>query len=190
MQPQDILVLVGIAIALLYDPFAPFVQYGAYAALKKKIPYAPQNPAVFGIVWYALYATITVAVFLIYLERYAIREWVAYAQFGLFGALLVLTKVWTPIFFGFRKGAKASKSWPAPPARLPSERQTFHIAALVDAVGIVAVVVCFMVFSAIATSAFEWRHLLPTLLMLPTLLWTLFAIYLTGAAIYYSSASK
>ena len=186
IQPPDILILIGVAIALLYDPFAPFVRYTIYELLKKKIRFAPQNAAVFGIVWYILYAMIATAVFLIYLSRNNIREWVVYAEFGLFGFLLVLTKIWTPIFFGFHRPlSPLSKS--SRPAPLPKEdRKTYYIIALMDAVAIAIVVSCFMVFSVISDATFDWRFLLPTILMLPTLLWTCFACYLTGASIYYS----
>lgn len=172
VQPQDLLVLIGLLLACIYDPFASYVSYTYYEVLKKKIPWAPQRGMIFGLVWYVLYALLAISVFLIYLERNSIRIWVAYAEFGLFGAILFLTKIWSPLFFGMT-------SFPVPRKQpiLP------YALALLDIVLLITCVICFMTFSIVADASFDATFLAPALMMLPMLIWLAFAAYLNGSAL-------
>ena len=172
IQPQDVLVLIGLLLACIYDPFSAYVSYTSYEILKKKIAGAPQRGMIFGLVWYVLYALLATSVFLVYLERNSIREWVAYAEFGLFGAILFLTKVWSPLFFGF-----TSFTSPRKQPTLP------YALALLDIVLLIVCVICYMTFSIVAYASFDAFFLAPALLMLPMLIWLAFASYLNGAAL-------
>lgn len=168
MLPQDVLVLYGLLALFFFDPLSPprDVIQAQYQSYKRRIPGAVQQAAVFGIVWGALYACMAVSAFLLYLERADIRLWIAYANLGLIGVMLITTKAWTALFFA------------SPRLIRPG---TAHALALIDWFLLCVSVVCYIVFAALGDPSYVPGCVVPAILMAPVLLWLLYAGYLNAA---------
>lgn len=169
-MPQDLLVLYGMFVLFFYDPLSPPRDQiiSQYTTIKRRIPWAVQNPAIFGIAWFILYVLMSISLFLLYLERADIRPWTAYAAFGMVGGILAASKVWTTLFFALPKTMSST---------------TAHALALLDWLLLLICVVCYVVFTALADPSYPIGCILPPLLMVPTILWLLFAGYLNTAAL-------
>lgn len=168
--PHDLLILYGLLALFFYDPLSPprDRMETHYQSLKRRIPGAVQNAAVFGIAWSLLYTCMAVSVFMLYLERADLYTWVAYANFALTGAILLTTKAWTPLFFA------------SPRVLAPA---TAHGLALLDWLALLVCVICYIVFAALGDPAYAAGCIVPPILMAPTLLWLLYAGYLNAAAL-------
>jgi tryptophan-rich sensory protein len=145
-----------------------------------------QNPIYFGLVWYTLYLFIATAVFLIFLERASLHEWVAYAEFSLFAVIVITIYAWTPLFFGLHdylqglattKGKKNASSVP------PS---TAHLLAFIDLLMLLIALTCFMFFAIFGDPSYSTGYWIPALLMGPVIAWVTYAGYLNLAAMVVS----
>lgn len=167
---QDLLILYGLIALFIYDPLSPprAEIVAQYATLRRRIPGAVQSPAVFGIAWTALYLLMATSVFLLYLERADVRPWTAYAAFGVVGGMVATSKLWTLLFFGLPRSVGPGAA---------------HALALADWAVLLACVVCYIVFTALADPAYPAGCIAPPLLMAPTLLWLIYAGYLNAAAL-------
>ena len=144
-NPEDIIILIGIIFITLQNPFREYIVFDSYSSLKKHIPYAVQNHAIFGIVWFALYLLLAASVFLVFLERAEIHRWVAYVLFSLYALILSCTKIWTPIFFGLhhyilsRERAERVKK-----DKSASMAPIAHIIAFIDLIMVIILIICFI----------------------------------------------
>lgn len=182
-NPEDIIILIGIIFITLQDPFRNFVVYDSYTKLKKVIPYAVQDGAIFGIAWTILYVLIAAAVFLIYIERADIHRWVAYVLFSLYAGILVCTKTWVPIFFGLHEYILAKEQKEKKKKPTTSMAYVAYIIAFIDLIILFMFIVCFIVFSIIANPNYDSVFWLPAFLLSFSVVWLLYAGYLNLYAI-------
>ena len=183
--PEDLLVLLSLFFIMTQE-WLPFpISYSSYDALKKKIAYAPQNPVVFGIVWYTLYLFIAAAVFLIFLQRASLHTWVVYAEFSLFFVIAVAIKVWPILFFTLhdaleQRAAAASKKKKVEQSDIPPV--TAYVLAFLDTLLLLVSLCCFSFFCIFGDAAYSRGYWVPALLMVPVIAWVSFACYLNVAA--------
>lgn len=188
--PEDLLVLLGLFFVMTQQ-WLPFpISYKSYDTLKKKIAYAPQNPIVFGIVWYTLYLFIAVAVFLVFLQRASLHTWVVYADFSLFFVIAVTIKVWPILFFTLHDALQQRAATALPTNKRQKVDQsaidippvTAYVLAFLDTLLLLVALCCFSFFCIFGDPAYGAGYWVPALLMAPAIAWVSFACYLNVAA--------
>jgi len=170
MKPEDILRLFQFLTITFYNPFANAINVTEYRDLQPKIRYAVKTPAVFGIAWSVLYTLISVSVFLLYLERDNIETWIAYTNFSLYGVILLTTKIWTPLFFGFGPRSGGRTMW-------------FRALAFLDICVLLIAATTYTVLCFVADPTYVEPFWLPGALMIPLLVWLAYAGYLNYQSI-------
>lgn len=187
MRPDDVLLLFGLCLVMIRQPYSDKISYASYDKIKKRVPYAVQNPIYFGIIWYVLDLFIATAVFLIFLERDSIHQWVAYTEFSLFSLLYVELKAWPLLFFTLHDYL-AKEKMPASKKKTQTKESdnaaTAYILAFIDILLIFASLMCFAFFAAFADPAYGSGFWIPTALMVPVIVWVVYAGYLNIAATY------
>lgn len=198
MRPDDLLVLFGLCLIMIRQPFSEMISYASYEQIKKRVPYAIQNPIYFGIIWYTLDLFIATAVFLIFLERASIHTWIAYVEFSLFGALYLALKAWPLLFFTLHDYlTPTKKQLPSTSKQLPAQKsqsvsdsgQIAYLAAFIDIILIFVALMCFAFFAAFADPDYSAGFWVPTALMVPVIVWVAFAGYLNLAAMSTAQSS-
>lgn len=176
IEPRDVLLLMQLLGLTFWDPFPQHAVHGTYAAIRQRISFAPKQTWIFAVVWSFLYVLMWLSVSMAYLERAMLSDGIAYALFALYGVMLLTTKTWTPLFFGLhRELEKMGAAAKVPP-------YFAYVAAFVDLVLLVLAVVAYIVLSLLENTS-ESGFYVPGLLLVPLLLWLLYAGALNIAAI-------
>jgi tryptophan-rich sensory protein len=146
-----LMLLAFVAIAFAVAAFGSLTTIGAVGGWYSRVPHAAWTPPnwAFGVVWTVLYSLIAVSGWLVWLERRTVDTRVA---LGLYVVQLVLNALWTPMFFGGYSAIGQPALWIA-----------LAIILVLD-LAVAATIAAFWPLSRVAA-----------LLLVPYLLWILYA---------------
>lgn len=152
--------LAAVALIAVLGSLATMPNTDGWYAEVEKVPWDPPN-AVFGPVWSVLYALIAVAGWLIWRNGYRSNQAnAARKTLAIYSLQLVFNGLWTPAFF----------------AGYPLIGEAAWWLALVIIISLITIVV------SLAISAWKWSKLAAAI-MLPYMLWLLFATTLNAGVI-------